>query len=119
MPVVSAHGVAVHSEIPGAARRLEAVMQQAILQANAEGISNEEKDAPIIRRRMRMAFIAEQLKILREQFEQANTNANHEFEQKLRELNRTHNQHRDNLYAAWREQTDTLKLELAELERAK
>lgn len=115
MPVVSAHGIAVHSEIPGAAVRLETAMRDAILQANSEGISNDEKDAPIMRRRMRMAYLEEFIKIGREQFEQQMETLTREFEQKIRELSRAHNEHRGNLYGGWREQQDTLSEELAEL----
>lgn len=117
MPVVSAHGIAVHSEIPGATARLEKVMQNAILQANAAGISNEEKDALVMRRRMRIAYLQEYMVIVREQFEQQREALHREFEEKIRALRHAHDQHRENLYEGWRAENERMRMELDELER--
>lgn len=54
--IVTAVGVSVNSVLfPEQAKRLEQAMSDAILECTAEGLSTEEKNAPVIRARMAAA----------------------------------------------------------------
>jgi hypothetical protein len=111
--VVSSHGVLAMSQYGVAAsQRLEKVMQDAILQANQEGISNAEENSDVIRRRMHVAHQRELLVIMEEEHVRQMTEAQMTFEIRAAELTRAHLEHLANAKAAHQRQVEEIQAEL-------
>lgn len=109
MPIVTAHAVAANSHFgDAAARRLQQAMERAILECNAEGISNEEVNSPIIARRMRLAHQRELLLITKEEHEKQMLECALTYAQRLHELTRAHQEHVANMEAVFRAEVQSI-----------
>jgi hypothetical protein len=114
--IVTAHGVSAHSHVGGeASRRLQQAMEQAIAACNADGISNEEHDAPIIRRAMRVAHQRELLAITKEEHLTQMRESSRVYSQRLAELTRAHQAHLTHVEAAYRTEVARIEASIAEL----
>lgn len=113
MGIVTAHGVSVQSQYGrSAAERLEKAMQDAILQANAEGISNEHENSDVIRKRMKQAHQRELLTITREEFEKQVVEAEQTYQLRRAALTNAHQEHIDSLKTAFASEIAAVQAEL-------
>jgi len=115
MGLIMAHGVAAHSHFgDAAAARLQRAMEQAILQCNAEGITNTEENSPLIARRMRLAHQTELLAITREEHARAAQTAQEEYQRGTFERARIHQEHIATMDAAFQEEVSSIEATIEE-----
>jgi len=116
MGIVTAHGVAAHSQIDGATARLQRAMEAAILQCNAEGITNTDAHAGIIRARMHRAHQQELIAIKREDYARQVEATIQTYQQRRMELDQAHHEHLEQMALAHTTEMTQLEAELVELE---
>lgn len=109
MGVVTSHAVAAHSQYGGdASKRLQDVMEAAILQANQEGISNAEENSPVIRQRIREAYHKELAQIAKEEHAKKVIEAHETYRMRRDELDRAHDEHLTNMAKAHYEEITSI-----------
>lgn len=110
MPVVTAHALAAHSVFGAAAsRRLQKAMEDAVLKANQEGISNSEEDAGVMRRRIRNAHQKELLLITQEEHDRLMAEMRADHEAKLSNLVRSHEERLIHVERAHADEIESIK----------